>query len=68
MKKEQQNKKLICPWCRHETEIVWVHGHGQCIICKINIDECCRGEQCDLTYNESVQKGKNFQGEYEQAD
>jgi hypothetical protein len=21
-----------------------VHGHGQCSVCGINIDECCRGE------------------------
>jgi len=34
-----------CPWCNQLTEIIWVHGHGQCILCWINIDECCRGEQ-----------------------
>jgi len=21
-----------------------VHGHGQCSVCGINIDECCTGE------------------------
>jgi len=34
-----------CPWCNQLTEIIWVHGHGQCTLCGINIDECCRGEQ-----------------------
>ncbi|MBL7997086.1 MAG: hypothetical protein JNL32_00470 [Candidatus Kapabacteria bacterium] len=35
-----------CPYCRHIGDVVWVHGHGQCANCKINIDECCRGEEC----------------------
>lgn len=25
--------------------MLWVHGHGQCAICGMTIDECCRGEQ-----------------------
>ena len=51
----------ICSWCGLSTgqaglptgqacmssQIVWVHGHGQCSVCGTNIDECCRGEQCD---------------------
>ena len=36
----------ICNWCGKPTEIIWVHGHGQCKYCGINIDECCRGETC----------------------
>ncbi|QQS35647.1 MAG: hypothetical protein IPM56_15590 [Ignavibacteriales bacterium] len=40
------NKTEICPWCSTETKIIWVHGHGQCLNCGINIDECSRGEQC----------------------
>lgn len=36
----------ICPYCSRPTRIVWVHGHGQCEHCTINIDECCRGECC----------------------
>lgn len=35
----------ICNWCNQQTVIIWVHGHGQCAICGINIDECCRGEE-----------------------
>jgi len=35
---------IICPYCGVPTKVVWVHGHGQCAICKNVIDECCRGE------------------------
>lgn len=38
---------LICPYCGQLTKIVWVHGHGQCVFCKTNFDECCRGESAD---------------------
>ncbi len=44
-----ENKKHpqeICPWCGQLTNIIWVHGHGQCSVCGTNIDECCRGENC----------------------
>lgn len=35
---------IFCCWCNLPSSIVWVHGHGQCSNCGINIDECCRGE------------------------
>lgn len=38
------NNILICPYCGQLTKIIWVHGHGQCMFCKTNFDECCRGE------------------------
>ena len=31
----------ICPTCNRATEIVFIHGHGQCGFCKTNIDPCC---------------------------
>ena len=40
-----KNTKQPCPACNRPTEIVWVHGHGQCEFCKINIDPCCSGEE-----------------------
>jgi hypothetical protein len=43
---EQNNQLIICPWCGHISQIIWVHGHGQCGICNINTEECCRGEVC----------------------
>lgn len=52
MNKDSKNSLIICQWCGQPTSIIWVHGHGQCAICRINIDECCRGEQCE-TNNQS---------------
>jgi len=36
-----------CNYCGSAMQIVWVHGHGQCHNCKVNVDECCRGESCE---------------------
>ena len=36
-----------CSWCTQLTEIIWVHGHWQCALCGISIDECCHGYQCN---------------------
>ena len=41
----RQNNPIRCTWCGQMTIIIWVHGHGQCRICRTNIDECCRGER-----------------------
>ena len=38
-------KLIICSWCNQPSVVIWVHGHGQCPVCGINIDECCRGEE-----------------------
>jgi len=43
---QNNENKSFCSWCRQPTEVIWVHGHGQCKHCGINIDECCRGEIC----------------------
>ena len=45
------NNILICPYCGQLTKIIWVHGHGQCMFCKTNFDECCRGESMNETEN-----------------
>lgn len=37
--------KRRCVYCGAVSPIVWVHGHGQCAGCGINVEECCRGEQ-----------------------
>lgn len=46
-KNNSQQSIIICSWCGMQTKIVWVHGHGQCANCGINIEECCKGETCD---------------------
>ncbi|HEY8375175.1 MAG TPA: hypothetical protein VIK91_01745 [Nannocystis sp.] len=38
-----------CPWCGGPLTLVWVHGHGQCVRCGTNLDECCRGETAEAT-------------------
>lgn len=40
----------ICSWCGQITQVIWVHGHGQCSSCGYNIDECCRGESCENNF------------------
>lgn len=47
-----EEKRIQCQWCGQNVQLVWVHGHGQCSNCGINIDECCRGENefdCKIT-------------------
>ncbi|MBC8046679.1 MAG: hypothetical protein H7Y00_07780 [Fimbriimonadaceae bacterium] len=48
------------------TQIIWVHGHGQCMYCKTNFDECCRGENVENT-NENIshENEENKDQEYE---
>mgnify|MGYP006978330688 CR=1 FL=1 len=36
-----------CPACGAPEQIVWVHGHGQCAHCKMNVMPCCDGAVCD---------------------
>lgn len=45
------SKVCKCDYCGRNLEIVWVHGHGQCAFCKINIEECCRGESVSVNLN-----------------
>ena len=44
-----------CPYCRSTLPPVWVHGHAQCVACKINIDPCCGGASgCELVVGADV--------------
>ncbi|MBE7492568.1 MAG: hypothetical protein HS108_12535 [Planctomycetes bacterium] len=36
-----------CLYCGFEGELVWVHGHGQCARCGINVEPCCDGAACE---------------------
>ena len=40
---ESEIETVPCPYCRSTLRPVWVHGHAQCVACKINIDPCCAG-------------------------
>ena len=35
-----------CVNCGQPENIIWVHGHGQCAHCKVNVQPCCSGETC----------------------
>jgi len=37
-----------CPRCQTNLKPVEVHGHVQCSVCHLYINECCQGEQCDM--------------------
>lgn len=37
---------MTCPYCQHD-RVVYVHGHGQCARCGINIEPCCDGAVCE---------------------
>ena len=36
-----------CLACGYPEQIIWVHGHGQCIHCHTNLVPCCDGAVCE---------------------
>jgi hypothetical protein len=36
-----------CSFCGHTVELIHVHGHYQCPICKTNALPCCDGDNCE---------------------
>ena len=55
----------ICPACNKATEIMFIHGHGQCSFCKTNIDPCCSGETAEREGGSPLKKkntSNNLQG------
>jgi hypothetical protein len=45
-KKQVAEEARRCNYCGSQAPLVWVHGHGQCANCGINVQECCQGETC----------------------
>jgi hypothetical protein len=41
----------LCPRCQTMMPPVDVHGHRQCSVCHLVIDECCSGERADESSN-----------------
>ena len=39
-----------CLFCGHSVQMVQVHGHYQCPVCKINTLPCCDGDNCETNY------------------
>ena len=57
-----RNREIqICPACNRATEIMFVHGHGQCSFCKTNIDPCCSGETAEL---KKIKRGREPSKEF----
>jgi hypothetical protein len=56
---KNENRIQICNWCGWPNVIIWVHRHGQCSVCGINIDECCRGEEINLHVSSKIKKEKD---------
>lgn len=61
-----ENNFITCNWCGNPTRLIWVHGHGQCEVCRTNIEECCKGDICqpelspeENSNNNSSQKNLN---------
>ena len=40
-------EQIFCSYCSSAQQVVDVHGHKQCVKCRINISPCCSGEQAD---------------------
>jgi hypothetical protein len=39
-----------CLFCGHNTNLVFVHGHYQCPVCKTNALPCCDGDNCNNSF------------------
>lgn len=60
LEKSNSENLKICQWCGQPSQIIWVHGHGQCSSCGYNIDECCRGEcSTEFLTNNSETEGNS---------
>ena len=42
--RDGNTKNELCPWCLKLLCLIWVHGHGQCAHCGINVRPCCEGD------------------------
>lgn len=40
-------QKSLCIFCGQNVELIHVHGHYQCPVCKTNAMPCCDGDNCD---------------------
>jgi hypothetical protein len=48
MRENKSEESRQCTYCGAKAPLVWVHGHGQCANCGINVRECCQGETCQI--------------------
>ena len=49
---KNQSKGNVCPYCGQSSQTVFVHGHEQCVVCKMNVEPCCQGQGLDCVGDE----------------
>jgi len=49
---------ITCPYCVHSSDIIYVHGHAQCVCCNTIIEPCCDGEN---NHEEESKEGREVQ-------
>lgn len=42
--------EVNCLFCGSHIQLVFVHGHYQCPVCKTNALPCCDGDNCNNTF------------------
>ena len=47
----------LCPRCQTAMQPVEVHGHTQCRVCHLVIDECCQGETASCDFDTTNKAG-----------
>jgi len=55
-----------CSFCGHAVELIHVHGHYQCPICKTNALPCCDGDNCET--NKMLDEQVKYEGSSNQKD
>ena len=45
---QNQSKGNVCPYCGQSSQTVFVHGHEQCVVCKMNVEPCCSGQVLEV--------------------
>jgi hypothetical protein len=56
----------LCPRC-HSSGTVEVHGHVQCSVCKLYVNECCSGETSTATSSLEQEDGKDNEADKAEA-
>ena len=52
---------ILCLFCGQKVQLVHVHGHYQCPICKTNAMPCCDGDNCDTNVLLKLEKDQQPQ-------
>jgi hypothetical protein len=50
----------LCLFCGNTVQLVHVHGHYQCPVCKTNALPCCDGDNCETNYTFLLSEQTSF--------